>query len=254
MIYIESERANETPATQPGYTPPVVGASAKRNTGVTLPGSGGMMDGPEQYLRILEHERHMETRALTGLGHFIAANAFMIVAWSQFYQRFSPDRQPFGFIDVLLALIALFGYVSGLLWASLGARNWGYARRLVAELITLGSRITRSDAAFELYRILRGVEDAARLSRSGTIKGRPMLTSHPSLLRLVPLSLSAIYIALWTVWGTARFHGHTYWFISTLPAAFAVLGIFAVYVLSKEEEMAVEVIVDKAKDAADAQG
>src|SRR4051812_48609956 len=87
----------------------------------------------DQYKAMLEHCRHLENRSFTTLGNFLTASAFIFAAWATIYARAS-EQQSFAAVDVFLSVVALVGYVFGITWALLGARNWGVVRRVLAHM------------------------------------------------------------------------------------------------------------------------
>ena len=162
-----------------------------------------MQEREERYWRVREAEQKLETRALTALGHFLTANAFMIVGWVTLHQRVVNDDS--WALDVVVVLIAAVGYFWGIMWARLGARNWEYARRLVAELHKAGKQIPESKWAENLYQILCRVEDETQRRKPGE-KQRPkfLFHSHASVLTLTPLSVSLIFVGLFVLWANGR--------------------------------------------------
>ncbi len=95
-------------------------------------------DDREVHKVLLEHQRYMEGRAQSTLNNFLVANSFVLVAWATLYERGGMDKE-FGAADVIMILLAFVGYLGGLGWAMVGARNWEYAQRLVGKLREMGS-------------------------------------------------------------------------------------------------------------------
>jgi hypothetical protein len=201
----------------------------------------------ERYANVLEHERHMETRAFTALGHFLTANAFMIVAWATLHQRMDQD---FGWvIDTVLFLIALVGYLWGMMWAQLGSRNWAYVRRLVAALHRAGAQIATPGGQASLYQVFAGIEDAVHGAKPRESPGATFnFSSHPSVLTLTPLSVSLIYIGLWLLWAHGRgYISATYQYFPISLAVFAVLCVVYQWTLCWEQEDQAERLVKLAR-------
>lgn len=199
----------------------------------------GMTDDLEQYTQLLEHQRHMEHRALVLLGHFLAANAFALAAWATFYEPLGKSTNPAA--DFVMVGMAFFGYIWGLLWCGLGARNWGYARRMVAEL----ERMANASPAVRqslLYRALNGVERGTRIDRSGVEEARRMWTSHPSVLRLIPLSVSLLYVCLFALWMVKR---ELLWPLIAAGVGVVVVGV--AFMRSRDQEEQAETIVEQVR-------
>lgn len=204
----------------------------------------------ERYLKVLEHERHMETRAFTALGHFLTANAFMMVAWATLHQRM--DQDDGWVIDTVLVLLALVGYMWGVMWARIGSRNWAYARRLVAELHNVGASIPPQNGKVNAYQVFAGVEDAVHGTRPSDAPGATfILSSHPSVLTLTPLSVSLVYVGLWLLWADGRGHlSVPFKYYPLAIAGFAILwGVYQWTKCWKQEDQA-ERLVTQAKEKA----
>ncbi len=196
----------------------------------------------ELHHRTLEQERQMENRALTALGHFLTANAFMFAAWAAFYVVPKGGGWP---LDLVLGVIALVGFAWGIWWAHLGARNWGYARRLVAKMHEIGRDIGGGN---NLYTILAGVERDTRGGAPGEVpKPQFSWTSHWTILSFTPLSVSTIYLALAVLWMSSRlWDGAIGCFISGLIIAGAVISIGQALARCLATEKQVEYVVYRA--------
>jgi hypothetical protein len=178
------------------------------------------------YLSLLEEERRIENRAFATLGNFLTANAFVFVAWANFYRL---DGSGFGGIDWVLTLLAIAGYVGGLAWALLGARNWEYARRIVGELILVGGEYRPGRES--LYSTMRGVEEAVHASWKGKLK-LGALSYHATILAGTPLVVALLYVAMLTtlLWvRQASPFGCAPWF---LPAATVTIGLVLVGIVN----------------------
>jgi hypothetical protein len=196
----------------------------------------------ELHSKILEQERQMENRALTALGHFLTANAFMFAAWAAFYASLIDGGWP---LDLVLGFIALVGYAWGIWWARLGTRNWGYARRLVAKMHEIGRDIGVGN---NLYTILAGVERDTRGSAPGEVpKSKFSWTSHWTIVSFTPLSVSTIYLVLAVLWMSRRhWDGELGYFASGAVIAAAVIFIVQAAAGCMATEKQVEALVYRA--------
>lgn len=185
--------------------------------------TGGGVDNEKRlrmYLNVLEHERHIEYRAFTTLGNYLTGNAFMVAAWAALYAKDS--RGDFGGIDWVLALISVAGYFGGVGWALLGARNWEYARRLVAELVKCGLGLERSGDRSNLYLILSGVEGDVR-ARWKKDSMWISLSAHPTLLTWTPAAVALVYVTMLVILLSTRMpveYGPVGWFGGLVAVAF----------------------------------
>jgi hypothetical protein len=190
----------------------------------------------DDYTELLAHERHIEGRAHTSLGHFLAANAFMYTAWATLY-AVDLDKKPLQTqlgIDFVLSVSTVIGYLWGLAWSSLGRRNWSMARRLVINLHELGSRCKKSAGNLpHLYEMLSATEiDGRDPTPEGEdrFKAKFKLSSNPNILGLTPLTMSGIYVALFTAWFLRRFTPPDAWLL--LCCALAIFGFGLIVVVA----------------------
>jgi hypothetical protein len=186
----------------------------------------------DDYIELLVHERHIEGRAYTALGHFLAANAFMYTAWATLYAVNMEDasHQTRIGMDIVLAGSAVVGYFWGLLWSSLGRRSWSMARRLVMNLHEVGSRRKNATSTMpHLYEILSTTEIDGRDPSDDPLKARFKLSSNPSILSFAPLMMSAIYVALFVLWFLGRFTPPDAWLL--IWCGVAMVGLIWIGVL-----------------------
>lgn len=153
---------------------------------------GARMDNEILYVRLLERSNQLENRAFLNLGNFLTANAFAFVAWATFYD---PKKTEFGGIDLVLVLLAIAGYVGGLAWSLLGARNWEYVRRVTVELIHLGGEYRPGRDS--LYRVMRGVEESIYSAWNGKWD-LGSLSHYATIIAGTPLVIALLHAAMLT--------------------------------------------------------
>lgn len=146
------------------------------------------------YLEVLHHEQRIETRAFATLGNFLVANAFVFATWATFFGR---NRPGFDGIDFLLICLAVAGYVGGNAWAMLGARNWEYVRRMVAQLILIGGKHVAGSEE-DVYQVLRGVEVSVHNAWKNKWKWGA-LSFHDTVLSGTPLVVALVYVLMLAV-------------------------------------------------------
>jgi hypothetical protein len=216
----------------------------------------------DNYTELLEHERHIEERALASLGHYLAANAFMYTAWATLYAvemskvtTAAIEQAQIG-RDFVLVGSAIVGYLWGLQWSSLLRRNWAMARRLVMNLHELGSR-TRSTRRTlpHLYEILSTTEiDGREPTAPGEDrrKGSFRWSSNPSILAFTPLMMSGIYALLFALWFQTRIVAPSGWLLLGWLLVLIGLAILVVLAVSaRRAEKCLETRVTAAMQAAD---
>lgn len=184
------------------------------------------VDVSRVYSTVIEHERHVENRAWSTLGNFLAVNAFLLVAWATLYEQ-RDHAGGFQALDVVLFALSLIGYVGGLKWALLGARNWEYVREIVKYLRTLETHPHADATAKELVSNLRGIED--------TVVGR-WKVGFPSVYQVVvlsagPLVISILYLCTFEVvlWRFIRDSRVMPW----IWGAVGLVGVAGIYVYAK---------------------
>jgi hypothetical protein len=143
---------------------------------------------------LLDEHRHLENRAFATLGNFLMANAFLFVAWATFYGV----EKGVGFraIDIVLVALAIAGYIGGLAWALLGARNWEYCRRIWGELIRVGGPY-RKDYE-NVYQVIRGLEESVHTAWNNKLKLGP-LSYHATIISGTPLIVALLYAVMLVV-------------------------------------------------------
>src|SRR2546426_8970333 len=191
------------------------------------------------YLRVLEHEQRIETRAFTTLGNFLTANAFVFAAWAAFYS--SKDTGPsFGGVDWVLTFLAISGYLGGLAWAMLGARNWEYVRRAVGQLIRLGGKL--EDERKNVYQVLRNLEVDVHRAWEGKWKlGR--LSYHQTVISGTPLVVALLYVAMLGMLLDGRqvvLCGMKPWLLSLIVAAVLLVPAGIVYKRCRDSRLTAE--------------
>ena len=204
-------------------------------------------DKRQLYLDVLEHEQRIEQRAFSALGNFLTANAFSFAAWAVLFTRDNQLPQ-FSSIDVCLVMLSGFGYLGGLAWGMIGARNWETARRLVAELIRVGGKREEGDNS-NIFQILRGVEvDTQSAWNSNFQFGR--LSYHTTILSGTPLAVALVHSALLTALLSRKQ-------IESQPIALLAIGMLVGVVVAytrcrdsrRDAEQAVKGAVDAAERA-----
>ena len=179
------------------------------------------------YISLLNESRYIENRAFTTLGNFLTANAFAFVAWATFFKS---DQAEFGGIDWVLALLAIAGFLGGLAWALLCARNWEYARRLWGELILVGGEYSQGRES--MYSIMRGIEEGVHKSWSGKLK-LGALSYNASVLTGTPLFVALLYLTMLATLLSVRqiqLFGCAPWF---WPSATVAIGVLFVGIVCK---------------------
>ena len=221
------------------------------------PAPGESLMDRDDYTELLAHERHIEGRAYTALGHFLAANAFMYTAWATLYAVDMEKTTPQARVgmDIVLVSSVIVGYFWGLWWSALGRRNWSMARRLVINLHELGRRSTESGTTVpHLYEILSTTEMDGRdpaPERVDRYQAKFKWSTNPSILSFTPLMMSGIYVALFVLWLLGRFAPPSAWLL--LLGAIAVWAVVYLGILVARgilDEMCLETRVTAAMKAA----
>jgi hypothetical protein len=96
--------------------------------------------------------------------------------------------------DWMLVVLSAAGFIGGLAWALLGARNWEYCRRMVGELIHVGGRYQKGSRS-DLYQILRELEEGVHGAWRERITLAP-LSHYPTVVAGTPIVVAALYLAL----------------------------------------------------------
>jgi hypothetical protein len=133
--------------------------------------------------------RYIETRLWTTFGNYLTVNSILLLAWATFYKDGGPKGSEVA-SGVVMLVLAVLGYFSGIAWAILCSRNYQYSY----EYETEERQLEQADGFLGKDEpwLLSGKAD--KLHKRWT--GFWTISHTPALIVWMPLGFSLLYLVL----------------------------------------------------------